>query len=257
MKNHSTFIIMFFLAFSVFSQDCNIGNSNADDPNFTPGNILPDYILGISFTLSEVGVLNSLNIIGNGTGATFKMALYDDNNGIPNNLITYTENSTVGSGIISCPVEPVQLEAGNYWIMAVYKDDGSGTNHVNVNINDSTRVVYYTDLVFGNPIPTNASSFETYNGHDLLYFAEISCGLLSTINFEVKTLSIYPNPASDYIVIDNLEKTSLFTIFDVTGKKLIQSEVSESNNQITINQLKAGTYFLTNGDMYTTRFIKN
>lgn len=36
---------MLFIAFSAFSQDCNIGNSDGNDPNYEGGNILPDYFV--------------------------------------------------------------------------------------------------------------------------------------------------------------------------------------------------------------------
>ncbi len=257
MKKTATFILMLFIACTAFSQDCNIGNSDGTDPDFGTGNILPDFLLGVNFTLSQVGVLHSLNIIGNGTGANFQMAMYDDNAGVPNNLITSTAISTVGTGIVSLPVTPVQLAAGDYWIMAVYDNTGSSNNHSNVNLSASTSVVYYNDLPFGNPIPSNASGFQTYTGQDFLYFAVISCGPLSVNDFEENNFSISPNPASDYILIANLKENTMFEIYDLTGKKLIVKELSASNNQIDISSLAAGTYLLNYGSNATAKFVKN
>ena len=71
MKTKITVWLMLFMAFISFAQDCNIGNTDGDDPLFENGNILPDYLLGVNFTLSQVGVLQSLNIIGNGTRCEF------------------------------------------------------------------------------------------------------------------------------------------------------------------------------------------
>lgn len=248
---------MLFIAFSAFSQDCNIGNSDGTDPDFTTGNFGSDFLLGVSFNLSQVGVLYSLNMIGNGTGANFQMAIYDDNGGVPNNLVTYTAISTVGTGIMSLPVTPIQLAAGDYWIMSVYDNNGSGTNHSNVNLVAGSNVVYYDDLPFGNAIPPNASGFQTYTGQDFLYFAVISCGPLSVDDFEINNLSITPNPASDYIVIGNLKENTMFEIYDLTGKKLIEKELSALNNQIDISHLAAGTYLLNYGANSMAKFVKN
>ena len=257
MKKIATLIAMLFIALSAFSQDCNIGNSDGTDPNFIPGNILPNYLLGVSFNLSQVGVLHSLNMIGNGTGANFQMAIYDDNAGVPNNLVTSTAISSVGTGIMSLPVTPVQLAAGDYWIMAVYDNNGSSTNHSNVNYSATGKVVYYDDLPFGNPIPNNASGFLSYTDQDFLYFAEISCGPLSVNEFQENIVSISPNPATDYIVIGNLKENTMFQIYDLAGKKLIEKELSATNNRIDISQLAIGTYLMNYGTSSTAKFVKN
>lgn len=256
MKKISTFILLLFITLTVFSQDCNIGNETTN-PDFTTGNFTENYLLGVNFTLTQVGVVQSLNIIGNGTGANFQMALYDDNGGIPNNLVTSTGIGTVGSGVISLAVSPEQIPAGDYWIMAIYDDNGSSTNQSNVDLTASTSIVYYTSLVFGSPIPANASGFATYSGQDFLYFAVISCGPLSIHDFEENSFSISPNPASDYIVVANLKENSKFEIYDLTGKKLIEKELSTSNNQIDISRLAGGTYLLKYGANSISKFVKN
>ncbi|CAM3422631.1 T9SS type A sorting domain-containing protein [Aequorivita lipolytica] len=257
MKKISTLIVMLSIAFSAFSQDCNIGNSDDTDPNYEGGNILPNYLLGVNFTLSQVGVLQSLNMIGNGTGANFQMAFYNDNGGVPNNLVAQTAISTVGTGINSLPVTPVELAAGDYWIMAVYDNNGSSTSHSDVNLSAASSMVYFDNLPFGNAIPPNASGFQTYTGQDFLYFAVISCGPLSVNEFEENNVSISPNPASDFIVIGNLKENTTFEIYDLTGKKLIENELGTTNNQIDISRLAVGTYLLKYGTNTMTRFVKN
>lgn len=242
------------MAFTSFSQDCNIGHWDTSNPDFTIGNFTADYLVGVNFTLSQVGVLHSLNMIGNGSVTSFRMAIYDDNGSAPNNLIAYTDNATVGTGIVTLPITPVQLEAGDYWIMANYNAAG---NHSNVNHVDQSSVVYYTELLFGDPIPTNASAFETYNGQDFLYFAEISCGPLSVNDFEENKFSVLPNPASDYIFISNLKENTTLEIYDLTGKKLMEKEVSVTNNEIDISSHAAGTYLVNIGTSTISKFVKN
>lgn len=257
MKKISTLFVMLFIAFTSFSQDCNIGNSDGTDPDFITGNFGADYILGVDFTLSQVGVLHSLNMIGNGTGAGLQMAIYDDNGGVPNNLIAFTAISTVGTGVVSLPVTPVQLPAGNYWIMAIYDNNGSSTDHTNVNYSDPTSIVYYDGVPFGSALPNNASAFVSYAGQDFLYFAEISCGPLSVQDFEQNVISISPNPASDYILIGNLKEDTKCQIFDLTGKKLLEQELSDANNQMDISRLAIGTYLLKYGPNSVAQFVKN
>lgn len=192
-------------------------------------------------------------MIGNGNGVNFQMAIYDDTGGVPNNLVTNTTISSVGTGIVSLPVAPVQLEPGDYWIMAIYEGDG---NHSNVNQNSQRSPVYYNPLPFGSPIPPNASGFSSYTGQDFLYFATISCGGLSTHTLKVSDIVIFPNPTADVINIVNLNEDRTFTIYDVSGRKLLQKELGPTNNQIDLSHLARGTYFLTYGSGPGVKFIK-
>lgn len=254
MKKISTLIVMLSIAFAVFSQDCNIGNIDGTDPNFTIGNFTANNLLGVNFTLSQVGVLHSLNMFGNNTPANLQMAIYDDMGGVPNNLVAYSSISSVEAGLNSLPVTPVELEAGDYWIMANYNIDG---NHSNVKQNDPSSLVYYIPLAFASPIPTNATGFLSYTGQDFLYFAEISCGGLFVNEFERNNFIVSPNPASDYIVIENLKENKKFKIYDLIGKELIEKELGLSNNIIDISGLAAGTYLLNYGTSFGVRFVKN
>jgi hypothetical protein len=165
-------LVLLFLSLNTFSQNCNIGNESITN-DFTNGNFGANYLLGVKHTLSQVGTLNSINLIGNNTGVGVQMAVYDDNNGVPNNLIAYSSQSFVGNGLTSLPVTPVLLSPGDYWIMAIYQIDG---NNSNVNLTAVGNVVYYTPLVYGSAIPTNASGFISYTEQDFLYFLGIDCG---------------------------------------------------------------------------------
>jgi hypothetical protein len=88
---------------------------------------------------------------------------------------------------------------------------------------------------------------------------------LSINNFEGNNLSVYPNPSTNYFnintadfdqVIDDIE------IFDVTGKKVLYQNFSESGqNLLTVNVdgLAGGVYILrlnSNGKQYQTKIIK-
>lgn len=253
MKKLLTLFATVFMALAVFSQDCNIGNSDGSDPDFTIGNFTANNLVGVNFTLSQVGVLHSLNMLGNVTTANLQMAIYDDLGGVPNNLVAYTGISSIENGLNSLPVTPVQLEAGDYWIMAIYNING---NHSNVKRSDPSSVVYYIPLAFGSPIPTNGAGFITYSGQDFLYFAEISCGPLSVKDFKENKFSISPNPASDFINIGNLQENKIFEIYDLNGKKLMEKELNEGNNQIDVSALANGVYLLKSDDNSVTKFVK-
>ncbi len=61
-----------------------------------------------------------------------------------------------------------------------------------------------------------------------------------------QSLSIYPNPASDKIIIDLanvvLNPNNLVSVTDITGKELISRKVNSPKMEMDINSLPAGVY---------------
>jgi hypothetical protein len=73
------------------------------------------------------------------------------------------------------------------------------------------------------------------------------------------TVIIYPNPASDKIFVQNMNKYNTGQIADVAGKIVQQFAILQGDEQVTINQLKNGIYYLrliSKEDVQTVRFIK-
>lgn len=246
------FLTIILFSLNSYSQNCNIGNETAT-ASFTNGGFSNNYLLGVKYTLNEVGTLNSINLIGNGTGEGIQMAVYTDNSGVPNNLIASSSLGTVGSGITSLPVTPTLLPAGDYWIMAVYAVGGNSSNY---NPTASGNIVYYQNLIYGSPVPTNASSFSSYTGQDFLYFLGIDCGnTLSIENFNlVDKISIFPNPTSDYISISNLDISENYIILNQLGQEILKG--THNNNKIDIRNLTNGIYFLKIENGNTLKFLK-
>lgn len=78
---------------------------------------------------------------------------------------------------------------------------------------------------------------------------------------QASNISIYPNPANDYIVIDDPENiVSKISIYTIDGKEILNDN-NYSNSEININSLSAGSYFIkiTNrdGNSIIKKFLKN
>jgi hypothetical protein len=73
------------------------------------------------------------------------------------------------------------------------------------------------------------------------------------LNYQSSTanpaLQIYPNPAMDYLVIKTTNDltTDIIQIFNVFGQEVKTFRMKESNNQYSIADLAAGTYFVKVG----------
>lgn len=58
-------------------------------------------------------------------------------------------------------------------------------------------------------------------------------------------LEIYPNPATDYITVMNNRYPNLsYTIFNLTGQKLVEGSLSNTENMLSVESLLEGIYFL-------------
>jgi hypothetical protein len=74
------------------------------------------------------------------------------------------------------------------------------------------------------------------------YYSEINPSFIPQI--PDKNISVYPNPATDFIIFktNHSLKPSTIEIFDLHGKKVISKEFSGSG-QISVSQFKSGMYF--------------
>jgi len=77
---------------------------------------------------------------------------------------------------------------------------------------------------------------------------------------ETLNLTLYPNPASNILHLNGLQNQSLVSIYDVTGKMVLQVEVDKnSNNSINIASLNPGFYqcrIIQNNESTELQFIK-
>lgn len=72
----------------------------------------------------------------------------------------------------------------------------------------------------------------------------------------VKTLSVYPNPAQDYIRIEHVQgEHQQLSIFSLSGQVLHNILLSEGENQIDIRHLHRGIYLVKVGTQ-VTKFTK-
>ena len=62
---------------------------------------------------------------------------------------------------------------------------------------------------------------------------------------EIQELLIYPNPASDYLTVESAVNINVLSIFDISGKTIMNKKLSGENYvTIDISEFKAGVYFI-------------
>tara|TARA_B110000285_G_scaffold155873_1_gene173959 strand:- start:132 stop:1283 length:1152 start_codon:yes stop_codon:yes gene_type:complete len=80
----------------------------------------------------------------------------------------------------------------------------------------------------------------------------INCGSTDiTISSDID-FKIFPNPTSEFITINSLEKNNLsYSIFSIVGKMVMNGNINKSNPKINISQLEPQLYILmTGGNSY-------
>ena len=70
------------------------------------------------------------------------------------------------------------------------------------------------------------------------------------------SFTIYPNPADDFIFIENLSIDSKVELVNVAGKKIKSFEIESHNQRLNISGLNSGVYFVKVDDKAAVKFIK-
>ncbi len=83
-----------------------------------------------------------------------------------------------------------------------------------------------------------SGTYSNYIGIDTFSITRPTAG---TSDVDKNAISIYPNPATDYIKINTDKKISSVEIYDTTGRR---GNVGITNNEIDVRNLKAGVYVL-------------
>ena len=90
------------------------------------------------------------------------------------------------------------------------------------------------------------------------YLSCLSVGQLPLDDFET-FVSLYPNPANDYINFKTSKKIEKITLFNVLGEEVLSKEVNSQYFNIDISILISGSYFaklMSNGQSKTIKLVK-
>jgi hypothetical protein len=78
----------------------------------------------------------------------------------------------------------------------------------------------------------------------------------SVNEFEQSSLVIYPNPADNFVVLQNAKVGNKLDLFDVVGKKVRSFNVESESQQLDISDLKTGVYFARSNQLEAIKIIK-
>jgi len=167
----------------------------------------------------------------------------------------YDEAKTV-LAVLGQPAKLDQSLSGSYtftWFKNLDQKMNPTTESLSFNSVESTDFSTYTAEAYSYGLLANDILF------DLSLFREpiILGDALATSNAdELKDLSIYPNPATDFVNILNVRhQIEKVLIFDLSGKQML----SDSKQKINVSRLPSGVYMLsvkTEAGIRNFKFIK-
>ncbi len=97
-------------------------------------------------------------------------------------------------------------------------------------------------------------------GEPIIQFGNVDCDEIYEEHHQTtppsdNKISVYPNPAYDFILI-NVKQPTHYTISDIFGKTILKGIISSDNQQVDVSNLENGMYFIKVGEK-SVRFIKN
>ncbi len=109
--------------------------------------------------------------------------------------------------------------------------------------------------VNNNAVTNEGASFDFF----IAKFATEPCSALSTVDYEMGSLKIYPNPVVSQLNVAVTENAN-YSLFNITGQLIKTGKVSQTDNSIDLQDLSKGCYLLkitiANGSVQTTKVIK-
>ena len=91
---------------------------------------------------------------------------------------------------------------------------------------------------------------------------EVFFSLASLYDYNQNKLSVFPNPASNYldVIVDSEQSFHLLELFDMQGRKVVSQQLWDVKNRLDIQHLERGTYLLkvySKGQQLTKRIVLN
>jgi hypothetical protein len=93
-------------------------------------------------------------------------------------------------------------------------------------------------------------------GGGFSYTRSTNQALSITQNKKTPAIKVFPNPSNDFITVNGLESKKNFSMFNISGIKLIEGTLS-NNKSIDIEHLTDGLYFLFLENYKPLKFLKH
>ncbi len=201
-------------------------------------------------------------ILSNQTFDTPAMQVSTGTSLFNNNGSNYNFNSSyynsASSTITFNTVTDSFTRQGGGCTLAVY----NGANAAAAQSYDQKNCDFYLNTtsgaIFNYEIVNNSSSktliITKLSNGDKIYYNNSFLGTKE--NAIKKAFKLYPNPSTDFVIIDNVEKNLKLKINDLSGKILFETLTSDKTQKIDVSSFATGQYILSIENFKPEIFIK-
>lgn len=230
-----TKLLFLFISCTLFGQNADLFNNNW---------YISQMIINNQTTVSPIMQVSA------GT------SLFTNNGG--NYNFTSSYYNSAGSTITFNTVTDSFTRQGGGCTLAVY----NGTNAIAAQAYDQKNCDFYLNTTSGaifNYQIVNSGSSKTLiitnpvTG-DKIYYNNSFLGAKE--NAIKKTFKLYPNPSTDFVIIENVEKNLKLKINDLSGKILFETLTSDKTQKINVSSFATGQYILSIENFKPEIFIK-
>ena len=123
------------------------------------------------------------------------------------------------------------------------------------------QTISTSGLTTTNCYQTNLETYDIDNGTPQnIFIAHFEPTPLSIQNFDQQSISIYPNPAKDFVNIDNFNESKItdVSIYDIKGQKVFSEK--QNFQKLDLSNLSDGFYLMkiiTDSETFYRKIIKN
>lgn len=127
-----------------------------------------NYLLGIPVEITEKCAVTHFGAIAADSGQTARFALYTDKDGEPDALVIGSSPTLLKGGMQEVRVPTTLVEAGTYWLMALYDKEATMGSSLTFD-----QKVHYRALDFGDPYPDPFGVADAYEGSRFNYWVKV------------------------------------------------------------------------------------
>jgi hypothetical protein len=167
-------------------------------------------------------------------------------------------------------VDDTDYDGKNYRVLTVSDADGIFNGEIICGIGHTTS--FFPEKLLNSNKDYRVEGMRCYwiDGEQMLHFGEVDCDEVYGEHHDVaeniaREFSVYPNPGNDFLIIKSdvlemchgasLSQAMEYAITNICGQILMQGMISSDNQQINVEGLENGIYFITINNI-TMKFVK-
>lgn len=117
---------------------------------------------------------------------------------------------------------------------------------------------YQGQDIFVSIVHFNCTNQFSINVDDIMLY-RVYDPFVSVDENSISMVTVYPNPASEKLIVDSEIVVNQYEIYTITGAMIVGKPVDAKSFEINLSEIPAGTYFVTltsDGMVQTKRFVK-